>query len=67
MNDESSVANALVLSFYICVALFAVYWGYAALSKPMKPPRPLCGVAEISPDFSQEQREQCRQMRRHAL
>lgn len=67
MNEDTSDSMAFVLSFYICVALFSIYWGYAALSKPMKPPRPLCGVAEISPDLSHEQREQCRQRRRQSL
>jgi len=60
-------AEALAVAFTICVALSSVYWGYAALSKPMPAPRPLCGVAEISPDFDNKHREQCRQMRGHKL
>lgn len=55
---------AIAVAFYICVALFTIYWGYAALSKPAKLP---CGVSEISPDFDHNQREQCRQMRGHKL
>ena len=57
-------ATAIAVAFYVCVALFSVYWGYAALSKPTKLP---CGVSEISPDFDYKQREQCRQMRGHKL
>lgn len=56
-----------VIAFYICTALFSVYWGYAALSKPLPEPRPLCGVAEISPDISTADKEKCRQMRRRSL
>lgn len=57
----------IVIAFYICVALLSVYWGYAALSKPLLAPRPICGVAEISPDVTPEERKQCRQMRGHKL
>lgn len=60
-------AEALAVAFTICVALSSVYWGYAALSKPMPAPRPLCGVAEISPDVTPEERKQCREMRRRSL
>lgn len=61
------VAEALAVSFAMCIALFSVYWGYAALTKPMPAPRPLCGVAEISPDITPEERKQCREMRGHKL
>ncbi len=54
----------VVLAFYVCVALFSIYWGYAALTQPVKLP---CGVSEISPDFDHKQREQCRQLRGHKL
>lgn len=67
MNEKLSIAAALVFAYYICAALFMVYWGYAALTKPMSAPRPLCGVAEISPDIDNKQREQCREMRGHKL
>lgn len=59
--------EALAVAFAMCVALFSVYWGYAALSKPLPAPRPLCGVAEISPDVTPEERKQCREMRGHKL
>lgn len=58
------MTEKLVVAFYMCVALFSVYWGYAALSKPPKLP---CGVSEISPDFDNAQREQCRIMRGRKL
>lgn len=48
--------KVLVLTFYICVGLFSVYWGMKAISVANIP----CGVAEISPDFNNEQRKQCR-------
>ena len=52
------------ISFYVAAALFSVYWGYQALTQPVKLP---CGVAEISPDFDNAQREQCRKIRGHKL
>ena len=59
--------EAGAVAFAMCVALFSVYSGYAVLSKPMPAPRPLCGVAEISPDFTPEERKNCREMRRRSL
>ncbi len=55
---------AVAMAFYMSVALFSVYWGYAALTQPVKLP---CEVAEISPDFDNAQREQCRKIRGHKL
>lgn len=55
---------AVAVGFYVCVALFSVYWGHRALTQPTKLP---CGVSEISPDFDNAQRELCRQMRGHKL
>ena len=60
-------AEAMAVAFAMCIALCSVYWGYAALSKPMSAPRPLCGVADISPDFTPEERKNCREMRRRSL
>jgi len=57
-------ATAIAVAFYVSVALFSVYWGHRALTQPPKLP---CGVSEISPDFDNAQREQCRQMRGHKL
>jgi hypothetical protein len=54
----------IAVTFYICVALFSVYFASAALLQATKLP---CGVSEISPDFSHEQREQCRKGRNHKL
>ena len=61
------VLVVVAVTFYVCVALFSVYWGHAALTQPMNPPNLLCGVSEISPDFNHTQREQCRLLRRHKL
>jgi len=55
---------ASAVAFYVCVALFSVYWGYRSLTQPVKLP---CEVAEISPDFDNAQRELCRKMRGHKL
>ena len=52
----------LAIVFYICVGLFSVYWMHKSLNTSIP-----CGVAEISPDFSAEDRARCRQMRGHKL
>lgn len=51
--------EVLVVAFYICIALFSMYW----MTKVTTAPNLYCGVAEISPDFSQHDRERCRQIR----
>ena len=55
-------AETLAVVFYVCVALASVYM-YTKVAD-MEPRLP-CGVAEISPDFDNKHREQCRQMRGH--
>lgn len=60
-------AEAVAVAYCMCIALLSIYCGYAALSKPLPAPRPLCGVAEISPDITPEERKQCREMRRRSL
>lgn len=57
-------AEALAVAFYLCIALGSLYM-YVKVAD-MEPKLP-CGVAEISPDFSHAQREQCRQLRGHKL
>lgn len=58
------IAKAIGIAFYICIGLFSLYYGYLAITFE---PRPACGVAEISPDFSHQDREKCRQLRGHKL
>lgn len=54
----------IAIAFYIAIALFAMYYGSKVISEE---PQLMCGVAEISPDFSAEDRARCRQMRGHKL
>ena len=56
--------EALVIAFYACVALGSIYM-YVKVAN--KEPQLMCGVAEISPDFSAQDRERCRQPRGHKL
>jgi hypothetical protein len=56
--------EALVIAFYVCVALSSIYM-YTKVAE--KEPQLMCGVAEISPDFSAQDRERCRQPRGHKL
>lgn len=54
----------IAVAFYIAIAMFSLYYGSKVISEE---PQLLCGVAEISPDFSAEDRARCRQMRGHKL
>lgn len=68
MNDmptlATRIASALALAFYGVVALCSLY----VISKLPEPkPRLACSVAEISPDFTNQDREKCRQARGHKL
>jgi hypothetical protein len=52
------------VAFYIAIAMFSLYYGYRAHNHE---PRLMCGVAEISPDFSEADRQKCRMIRGHKL
>jgi hypothetical protein len=54
----------VAIAFYIAIALFALYYGTKVI---MDEPQVMCGVAEISPDFSAADRAKCRQLRGHKL
>lgn len=54
----------IAIAFYIAIAVFSLYYGAKVISME---PQVMCGVAEISPDFSAEDRARCRQMRGHKL
>ena len=54
----------VAVAFYFAIAVFSLYYGVRVISEE---PQLMCGVAEISPDFSAADRERCRQMRGHKL
>ena len=54
----------VAVAFYITIALFSLYYGTKVI---LNEPQVMCGVAEISPDFSPADRERCRQVRGHKL
>jgi hypothetical protein len=56
--------ESLAVAFYITIAMFSLYYGAKVISKE---PQIMCGVAEISPDFSAADRIRCRQIRGHKL
>jgi hypothetical protein len=57
------VAEIAILTFaFICGGL-SIYWSIKAHNSIKMP----CGVSEISPDFSNQDREKCRVMRGHKL
>jgi hypothetical protein len=60
-------AEAMAVAFAMCVALFSIYFGTKAVTMELGARRPLCGVAEISPDITPEERKNCREMRRRSL
>jgi len=58
------VAEKLIIVFWCICGGLAIYWGIKAHNMP---PRLACEVAEISPDFSHEDRQKCRIIRNHKL
>jgi hypothetical protein len=54
----------IAVAFYVAIAVFSLYYGAKVISEE---PQLMCGVAEISPDFSASDRARCRQMRGHKL
>ncbi len=56
--------ESLAVAFYVAIAVFSLYYGVRVISEE---PQLMCGVAEISPDFSAADRERCRQQRGHKL
>ena len=56
--------EAIAVAFYVAIALFSLYYATKAITNE---PRLMCGVAEISPDFSAADRARCRQLRGHKL
>jgi hypothetical protein len=57
-------ASYLAILYYAAIAAFSVFWMINAITaKPALP----CTVAEISPDFSPEDREKCRILRTRKL
>jgi hypothetical protein len=57
-------ASYLAILYYAAIAAFSVFWMLSAINaKPAIP----CAVAEISPDFSQQDREKCRILRTRKL
>lgn len=59
------LASLLVILFYIIVALASLV--IIALNLPTYNPRPACGVIEIIPDATPEDRARCRFLRNHKL
>ena len=63
-KDDMRVAEKLAVAFYVCVAIASLYMYSKVVT--MEPRLP-CAVAEISPDFSQADREKCRVLRSHKM
>lgn len=51
---------AVLMIFYMLISIGSICIIAALVQKPQRPP---CDIVEISPDFSIEQREYCRQFR----
>jgi hypothetical protein len=54
----------IAVAFYITIAMLSLYYGTKVI---LSEPQVMCGVAEISPDFSAADRARCRQIRGHKL
>jgi hypothetical protein len=59
------VAEIAILAFVFICAGCSIYWAIKANDRGFRPSH--CAFAEISPDFSQQDREKCRQIRGHKL
>jgi hypothetical protein len=59
------VAEIAILTFVFTCGAFAIYWSLKAHERGFKQSH--CAFAEISPDFSQQDREKCRLIRGHKL
>jgi uroporphyrinogen-III synthase len=67
MNKEHKPMTApeiAVICFYAAIALASLYFASKAINTE---PRLACSIAEISPDFSHQDRERCRTIRGHKL
>lgn len=64
---KNKLAETLVLAFYSIVAVCSVTAFVVVLSMTPTTRKVPCSVAEISPDVTQQEREQCRQIRGHKL
>jgi len=58
------IPEIIAVAFYFAIALFSLYYGSKVI---MDEPQIMCGVAEISPDFSAADRARCRLIREHKL
>jgi hypothetical protein len=59
------IAEIAILIFVFTCGAFAIYWSLKAQERGFKQSH--CAFAEISPDFSQQDREKCRLIRGHKL
>ena len=55
--------SALAIGFYITIAFYSLYYASKTTTGKTLP----CEIAEISPDFTPAQRNQCRLIRGHKL
>jgi hypothetical protein len=63
-ENEIRMPEIVAIAFYVAIALFSLYFSSRVINAE---PSLACGVAEISPDFSAEDRKKCRQIRGHKL
>ncbi len=57
------VAEIAILIFVFICSAFTIYWGIKVHNNTKIP----CSLSEISPDFSNADREKCRVLRSHKL
>lgn len=65
MSQNTSIAEKLMYVYMACVAIGSMYM--ISLIKNDNPNMLRCDIAEISPDFTTEQRQICREKRRIKL
>ena len=57
----------LVYFYYVAIILATLGFLFFFADEPQRPTAAECGIAEISPDMSPQDRAVCRQLRRHRM
>ena len=67
-DDRDNITYRVLIFIYLVMVVGFTVGMLYLLTQYQPPPQPrLCGVEEISPDITHQEREKCRQMRRHKL
>ncbi len=66
-EKKDSMPESLAIIWYAIIACCSLVMVILIALQPQPTYRNVCGVAEISPDVTPQERERCRQIRGHKL